>query len=375
MDTMTLSIPAHPAATTILSGARHRTNIRVGHARAILLRDITIQPSGCASAKLAKRLSSRKQGQAATNTHHPAAIEETAGVHAAPETTARHFGHSENAACSAANGSTGRELGNLVFPPVELPNHKSRRKDAEETSPGRTEPWIPLLITFLDETIKAWDLDPRAVDEAVRDFCGSAGVIAVKNTATGCLVVHLRNGASVVKLQSMKSLLGAAVQVKLSSWYTRNMAKIRSVPLYLKDEEVMDALVSVGVIAARRAVSYTRLDNGGCLETPKNTVILVFDPEVTEIPAIVTIDGEEHEVEPCQRVPIQCMNCFGYGHQARRCKSPARCKLCAGFHHHQQCSCLDGYVCVNCGGGHAATFASCPARERAVAELEGLLSE
>ncbi|KAH7934885.1 hypothetical protein HPB52_001827 [Rhipicephalus sanguineus] len=312
------------------------------------------------------RASSYDNAPSATN-------KEAAGVHTVKETIARHLGNGANAACSAANGSTERELGNRVPPPVVVPNHESRSKDAAAPSPrsmGHTEPWIPLLITFVDETITAWDLDPKAVDEAIRDFCGSESVIAVKTTATGCFVVNLRNGASVVKLQSMKSLLGAAVQVKLSSWYTRNMAKIRSIPLYVKDEEVMDALVPIGVIAARRAVAYTRLDNGECLETPKNTVILVFGPEVTAMPATVTIDGEEHEVEPCQRVPIQCMNCFGYGHQARRCGSPARCKLCAGLHHHHQCSCLDGYLCVNCGGGHAATFSSCPARERAIADLE-----
>ncbi|KAL3251926.1 hypothetical protein MRX96_054998 [Rhipicephalus microplus] len=194
------------------------------------------------------------------------------------------------------------------------------------------------MVTFVDDDIKAWDLDRAAVDEAVRELCGHQSVIAVKNTATGCLVVHLRNGMSVIKLQSIKSLLGVAVQVKLFSWYTCDMAKIRCVPLYVKDEEVMDALLSVGVIVVRRAISYNRLENGGCIETSKNTVILVFDPEVTVIPTIVMIDGEEHQVKPCQRMPIQCMNCFGYGHQARRCKSPARCKLCAAFHHHQQCS-------------------------------------
>ncbi|KAL3208874.1 hypothetical protein MRX96_052439 [Rhipicephalus microplus] len=229
---------------------------------------------------------------------------------------------------------------------------------------------MPLLVTFVDDDIKAWDLDRTAVDEAVREFCGHQGVIAVKNTATGCFVVHLRNSMSVVKLQSMKSLLGMAVQVKLSRWYTRNMANIRCMPLNVKDEEVMDALLSEGVIAVRRAISYSHLDNSGCIETPKNTVILVFDQKVTVIPTIVMIDGEEYQVKPCQRMPIQCMNCFGYGHQARRCKSPTRCKLCAAFHHHQQCSFLGSNVCVNCGGGHAATFSFCPARERAIAELE-----
>ncbi|KAL3247473.1 hypothetical protein MRX96_057042, partial [Rhipicephalus microplus] len=218
--------------------------------------------------------------------------------------------------------------------------------------------------------IKAWDLDRTAVNEAVREFCVYQGVIAVKNTAAGCFVVHLRNGMSVVKLRSMKSLLGVAVQVKLSSWYMRNMAKIRCMPLYVKDEEVMDALLSVEVIAVRRAISYTRLNNGGSIETLKNTVILVFDPEVTVIPTILMIDRVEHQVNPYQRIPIQCMNCFRYGHQARRCKSPARCKLCAAFHHHQQCSFSGSYVCVNCGGGHAATISSCHARERAIADLE-----
>lgn len=302
------------------------------------------------------------------------AIQETAGVYTIPESDVLAFGQSSSkTACFLENGSTGHEPPTRVSP-VNLAN-RGKQRGAAGPRPRRSdssEPWIPLLVTLADETITAWDMEPKAVDEAVRDFCDNDGVASVKITATGCFVVHVLKSATVVKLQRMKTLLGAAVEVTLSTWYTRNMAKIRSIPLYVSNEEVLDALESVGVMAVRRAVSYTRLDNGDCIETPKNTVILVFAPEVTELPTTVTVEGEEYEIEPCQQVPVQCMNCFAFGHQARRCQSSVRCKLCAGYHHHHACQCPGGYLCVNCGGGHAATYSSCPAKQRAIAELKSL---
>ncbi|KAH6941749.1 hypothetical protein HPB50_023138 [Hyalomma asiaticum] len=302
------------------------------------------------------------------------AIQETAGVYTIPESDVLAFGQSSSTtACYPGNGSTGHE------PPARVssvnPANRGRPRDSTRRRSRRTassKPWIPLLVTLADETITAWDVDPKAVDEAVRDFCDNDGVASVKITATGCFVVHVLKSATVVKLQRMKTLLGAAVEVTLSTWYTRNTAKIRSIPLYVSNEEVLNALESVGVMAVRRAVSYTRLDNGDCIETPKNTVILVFAPEVTELPTTVTVEGEEYEIEPCQQVPVQCMNCFAFGHQARRCQSSVRCKLCAGYHHHHACQFSGGYLCVNCGGGHAATYSSCPAKQRAIAELESL---
>lgn len=302
------------------------------------------------------------------------AIRETADVYTTPQCDVLAFGQSSSTvACFPENGSTGHE------PPTRVsrvnPANRGRPRGAAGPRSRRTsssEPWIPLLVTLADETITAWDMDPKAAEEAVRDFCDNDGVASVKITAMGCFVVHVLKSATVVKLQRMKTLLGAAVEVTLSTWYTRNMAKIRSIPLYVTNEEVLDALESVGVMAVRRAVSYTRLDNGDCIETPKSTVILVFAPEVTELPTTVTVEGEEYEIEPCQQVPIQCMNCFAFGHQARRCQSSVRCKLCAGHHNHHACQFPGGYLCVNCGGGHAATYSSCPAKQRAIAELGAL---
>lgn len=300
------------------------------------------------------------------------APERTTGVESVPGTTVDDFRPDANVACFSADDSAGSEPRTWI-PAGELGNPASQQ---DAVAPSRTlrsvsQPWIPLLISLEDETITAWDLDPKAVEEAVRSVGGNEGVITVKITATGCFVVHVRDSATTLKLQRMKTLLGAAVDVRLSTWYTRNMAKIRTVPLYVTDGEMLEELEPAGVMSARRAVSYTRLDNGTCLESPKSTVILVFAPEVTELPTTVTIDGDRYKVEACQRTAMQCMNCFGFGHQARRCQSAVRCKLCAGFHHHHHCRYLEGYVCVNCGGGHAATYSFCPAKERAVAERNG----
>ncbi|KAK8766139.1 hypothetical protein V5799_007080 [Amblyomma americanum] len=219
---------------------------------------------------------------------------------------------------------------------------------------------IPMVIRFEDQTIRPWDLEPRSIEEAIGK-AAAGDVLSIKTTASGLLLANVSCSETAVRMQRVKTLLGAAVQVTVSNWYHRNEAMIRGVPFYVTNEQILDALVPYGVMGARRAVSYTRLDNGVCLESPKNTVMLNFTPELAELPATVSLEGEEYRVQTFRRPPMQCMNCFGFEHSAFRCRAETRCKLCAGFHNHRECT-ATAYRCVNCDGCHAATYTLCPAK-------------
>ncbi|KAH9380675.1 hypothetical protein HPB48_014597 [Haemaphysalis longicornis] len=222
-------------------------------------------------------------------------------------------------------------------------------------------PSIPVMIELLDDTITPWDLDLNAVDKVIRET-GGDGVLTVKTTCSGDFVVHVCKSEAAVQLQLMTTLLGVKISASLSSYYHENMAKMRGVPLHMTNTQILKSVAPYGVIGARRGHSYTRLDNGSCIEKPKNTIILNFAPHVKELPASLLIEGEWYEVDHCVRNPVQCMNCYGYQHHARQCTSSSRCKLCAGYHFHKECNSFTTYRCVNCNGAHAATYSLCPVK-------------
>ena len=66
------------------------------------------------------------------------------------------------------------------------------------------------------------------------------------------------------------------------------------------------------------------------------------------------------------RVPL-CMRCFTWGHRAGQCDRKRRCIRC-GADDHLSAACptpREDTRCLNCAGGHAATYAGCPSRLKA----------
>ena len=57
--------------------------------------------------------------------------------------------------------------------------------------------------------------------------------------------------------------------------------------------------------------------------------------------------------------PTRCFKCQRFGHQAKFCKSKARCSKCGGEHPYEDCQ-AESYKCCNCGGEHSAAYNKCP---------------
>jgi len=61
------------------------------------------------------------------------------------------------------------------------------------------------------------------------------------------------------------------------------------------------------------------------------------------------------------RRPLLCYNCYGLGHIAICCTSPAACRACASTEHKEdQCEATE-YKCINCKGNHKLTDPKCQA--------------
>ncbi|KAL1684924.1 hypothetical protein GGG16DRAFT_67344, partial [Schizophyllum commune] len=82
--------------------------------------------------------------------------------------------------------------------------------------------------------------------------------------------------------------------------------------------------------------------------------------------------------------PIQCYNCFQFGHMAAQCHRPTVCGTCAGPHR-APCPCPNPTPCKDrakcthtmkrccavrgCGAAHAATSPDCPVKQALFAQV------
>ncbi|KAG0425027.1 hypothetical protein HPB47_027784, partial [Ixodes persulcatus] len=90
-----------------------------------------------------------------------------------------------------------------------------------------------------------------------------------------------------------------------------------------------------------------------------NSVKITF--RGNRLPSYVLLGHVRHPVSPFKARPIQCFNCFGFGHKQVACKRPKTCRHCAQHHDQTDSTCLSlPAKCVNCGQNHEATARSCP---------------
>ena len=85
------------------------------------------------------------------------------------------------------------------------------------------------------------------------------------------------------------------------------------------------------------------------------------------LPENVIIEKEYIHVKPYKVRPLQCYNCFGFGHPSRRCEKDKLCNACSQDYHGE---CSKQELCINCKNAHKATSKDCPLYKR---EHEALL--
>ena len=85
-----------------------------------------------------------------------------------------------------------------------------------------------------------------------------------------------------------------------------------------------------------------------------NMIILTFCND--ELDTTIVIDKERLNVRPFRPRPLQCFNCFGYGHSSKVCTKEKICSYCS-LREHGHCD--NAKLCVNCKGDHHAADKSC----------------
>ena len=123
----------------------------------------------------------------------------------------------------------------------------------------------------------------------------------------------------------------------------------------------MDKLKSQDVIDAKRKHRYESEDK----ITPTASVILTF--KSSNLPTGVNIDGVNYTVTRFVSPPIQCYNCWDFGHFMGGCTNQVVCRYCAG-NHKSDINCGNEKRCPTCkkNDHHAGTMKCSVFKDRAL---------
>lgn len=187
---------------------------------------------------------------------------------------------------------------------------------------------------------------------------GIEGVSDLRQTRTGDFTFLLDSAASLAKLRALDSLLGLPFSLTETSASPPQPRKgiIHQVPTSLTEGDILEELSfsdsSTPVVSVHRIAKQGPTGSG-----PTGSVILTFaDPP---LPKHVHIAYCSYPVGIYIPRPLQCFNCYRFGHTASRCRSKQRCSLCGEAHSYRDCAAATP-VCVNCSGPHSAVSSQCP---------------
>ncbi|KAH7976107.1 hypothetical protein HPB52_008666 [Rhipicephalus sanguineus] len=221
---------------------------------------------------------------------------------------------------------------------------------------------VPVIYRPLERSPTFWQVDCAKVR---RDLvkCAGCRLPAQRVLKSGFLSIIAPNPEASRKLLRLTVIADIAVDPRLPNWYIKNVGKISGVPFRYTDRQLLDCFSEAGVIHARRQITFMKDRDGTLSTTPEDCIILTFRPDI-EMPETVALGFDVFRVQTYCAAPLQCYHCLGFGHTAYQCKSPRRCKLCAGPHIYKECKSQADPLCANCGGTHAATFTGCPERRK-----------
>ncbi|CAN8007913.1 unnamed protein product [Ixodes pacificus] len=222
---------------------------------------------------------------------------------------------------------------------------------------------IPILFHPTSRETSFWKVNPNVL---AREVLGIAQekILSHRIAKDGSLSVSVASLPAANKLLVQTSLAGIEVRATTPRSYSENMGKIKGVPLQYSDSDLLEYLKDNGVLTVQRQVAYHRQEDGTSVARPKDSVILRFTQD-RPMPPRVYLGFTSHTVEEYFGSPLQCYQCQRFGHIAKNCRGARRCKICAGPHHHQECSSRAEPKCANCGQGHAATFSGCSTKKGA----------
>ncbi|XP_068221612.1 uncharacterized protein [Palaemon carinicauda] len=86
------------------------------------------------------------------------------------------------------------------------------------------------------------------------------------------------------------------------------------------------------------------------------TSMIVLTFQDADVPSHIDIENERIRVQPFKQKPLQCYNCFKFGHPSKVCNSERICNTCFNIYHGE---CTFEARCLNCNSNHKSNDRSC----------------
>lgn len=205
--------------------------------------------------------------------------------------------------------------------------------------------------------------NPKAIQVELQAMTPHFQLISdVRQFGRGGLVCRSSDPSCVSDILKCKTFASVPVSAFIPPHLACTKGIVRGVDSTLTPAETLEKLSDAGVIAVYRC---NRLVNGE--KVPTESVIATFAG--TSCPSELKIWPLIFRVERLASRPLQCQNCWRFGHSAGGCKSNSRCRICGDTHPSKECI-AETEKCCLCAGNHAADYLNCTARSNETQLLE-----
>lgn len=226
---------------------------------------------------------------------------------------------------------------------------------------------IPVILTPVDPKQSFLEANPNVIAQEVLSATQER-IRGHRIAKEGFLCVTVASLPAAKALLKLTALANIGVTTRIPESYARNIGKIIGLKTPYSDELLLEFLRPVGAIHVRRQRTYHTDENGETTSRPTDSVIITFKSDIP-MPEEVTLGFNTYKVVEFFS-PTQCFRCQRFGHLAKNCRGPVRCKACAGPHAYSECNTKKERRCVNCNGAHASTYGGCPRRIAAVEHVK-----
>lgn len=220
---------------------------------------------------------------------------------------------------------------------------------------------LPVIMSLCsdDESKRSFSsLSFQAMRDFIKDLESLAGEVANTRIAPrGDLFIQPANESQKTLLLNLQSIGPSTVKCARTASETEVKGVIFGVPLDESDDIIEELTKDQGVIRARR-IFKANADTPPARQ-PTSTVLLAFSA-LQLLPPRVLIAARSFPVQSYTRRPIQCRNCWRFGHVDTNCSRDKKCRVCARSHA-TLVACAAAPKCSNCASGnHPADDPSCP---------------
>lgn len=195
------------------------------------------------------------------------------------------------------------------------------------------------------------------VGQAVSNVLNNPSIIPEFNRISrNKIIVSCPNGLSANSL-AINEDLKKSYNAYIPTNYLYKYAILRDVDTDFDDDDILQNIDArnFNVVGASRLNRRVPNEDKGFKYVPSTTIKLMFEGQI--LPSYIYLFHVRGEIEPYMQPVIQCFKCLRFGHVNSKCKSDAKCKLCAmPVSSDDTHSCTDiPLSCLHCKGKHSST--------------------